>query len=159
MHGLLVCGPTRRRFPAQAPHAGGVCGGSRGLSFADTRGLTGSDHLQSFWLQFNGTLADPAVLDFFSGLRPTRDRTDLNLAFEHRLSEVLDEAGVSRAWAWDAASFGYGPQVNPSLCWRELLDAGFPFVKRKLLSDHPRFRPARDEVVHHVHERYGVDLA
>ena len=126
--------------------------------FAATRGLVGSDHLQSFWLQFNGTFGHPAVTAFFADLPRTRDRADLNLRYEHALSETLRRSGLTLGWAWDASSWGLPPSYNPSLCWRELLDAGFPFVKRKLLGDHPRFRGVREEVRAHVRERYGVEL-
>lgn len=127
--------------------------------FGATRGLTFSDHVQSYWLQFNGTLGLPSVRHFFATLPPTKDRTDLNRRFECALTPYLVDQGVTVGWAWDAASFGYPAHTNPSLCWRDLLDAGFPFVKRKLLSDHPRFRTARHDVVQHVRDRYGVDVA
>ena len=68
-------------------------------------------------------------------------------------------AGPDARWAWDASSFGLPPHYNPSLCWRDLLAAGFPFVKRKLLSDHPRFREARREVLEHARAHFGADLA
>ena len=127
--------------------------------FGATRGLTGSDHLQSFWLQFNGSLGHPAVAGFLADLPATTDRSDLNVRYEIGLSTLMREQGLTLGWAWDASSFGLPPHYNPSLCWRDLLAAGFPFVKRKLLSDHPRFREARREVLEHARAHFGADLA
>lgn len=127
--------------------------------FAATLGRTGAEHLQSYFLLFRpGTLARPAVRGFFANLPLSRDRVDLVQRYEHGLTALLDAEGISRAAAWEPGSFGFGPGVNPSLCWQELFDAGFPFLKRRLLT-HPRFATVRPIILAHVHQRYGVDLA
>lgn len=149
--------------PLEAGHPGVGALLQRGESmgagvFTATRGLTGSDHLQSYWLHFNSTLGHPAVRSFFSQLPPTRDRPDLIRRYEHGLTRLLLENGIETRWAWDAASFGYGPEINPSLCWQDLLEAGFPFVKRRVLT-HPRFAAERPRVLHYVREHFGVDLS
>lgn len=126
--------------------------------YAATRGWTGAEHLQAYFLQFHrGTLAHESLRSFFSTLPFTHDRTDLVQRYEHGLTAVLRSAGLSLGAAWDPESFGFERHVNPYLCWRELLDAGFPFVKRRLLT-HPRFATVRPLIVREVAERYGVDL-
>lgn len=149
--------------PLEAGHPGVRALLERGESlgtgvFAATRGLTGSDHLQSYWLHFTDTVGDPAVRAFFSDLPRTRDRTDLIHRYEHGLSRLLRERGIRTGWAWEAASFGYGPETNPYLCWQDLLEAGFPFVKRRILT-HPRFAPVRPLVLQYAREHFDVDLS
>ncbi|KAB7744825.1 hypothetical protein GA707_09640 [Nostocoides sp. F2B08] len=132
---------------------------SRAQVWAATRGVTGAEHLQSYFLLFNdGALSLPPVRDFFTTLPRTRDRIDLVRAYEHGLTRTLAAASIRTGWGWDHASFGVGPGFNPSLCWHELLDAGFPFVKRRLFT-HPRFADQRPLIIQHVRERYGVDLS
>lgn len=124
-----------------------------------TRGVTGAEHLQSYFLTFNeGALHLPPVRDFFRTLPRTTDRIALVRTYEHGLTATLAAESIRTGWAWDHASFGLGPGFNPSLCWNELLDAGFPFVKRRLLT-HPRFADQRPLIIGHVRERYGVDLS
>ena len=48
--------------------------------------------------------------------------------------------------------------VTTSHRLQELLDAGFPLVKRRLFT-HPRFEDQRPLIIRHVQERYGVDLS
>lgn len=127
--------------------------------FAATLGRTGAEHLQSYFLLFRDeVLSRPAVQDFFANLPFSRDRIDLVQRYEHGLTALLRSEGISHAAAWDPASLGFDDGVNPSLCWLELFDAGFPFLKRRLLT-HPRFATVRPIILAHVRDRFGVDLA
>lgn len=137
-----------------------VLGETSGVQvWAATRGVTGSEHLQSYFLMFNdGALELPPVRNFFITLPRTTDRIDLVRAYEHGLTRTLSAESIRTGWGWDHASFGVGSGFNPSLCWHELLDAGFPFVKRRLFT-HPRFEDQRTLIIRHVQERYGVDLS
>jgi hypothetical protein len=127
--------------------------------WAATRSLTGSDHLESYFLTFHdGALGLPPVRDFFRGLPRTLDRTDMVRTYEHGFSKALAAGSIRMGWAWDHTSFGFGPNVNPCMSWPQLLDAGFPFVKRRLLT-HPRYADQRRLIIDHLQDRYGVDLS
>ncbi len=126
--------------------------------FAATRSTSGQDYLHSYFLLFApGTLARPALRSFFADLPITRDRQDRGHRYEHALTALLRAEGIPHDAAWSPADFGLDASVNLALCWRELFDAGFPFLKRRLLT-HSRFATVRPIILDHVRERYGVDL-
>lgn len=124
---------------------------------ADVWGLTDSwqyrHHMQSYFLGFRGgTLALPPLAAFWSGIRHERSKWDVvrrnelglgRLAARHRLtmSAAFPSDGVV-PWGANVAVRG----------WRELLDLGFPFVKRSVALD-PQLAPA---VSHALRERFGL---
>lgn len=126
--------------------------------FSATRSHAGQDYLHSYFLLFQpGTLGRPAVRSFFTDLPITRDRIDRGQRYEHGLTALLRQEGIPHGSAWQPSDFGFQSTVNLALCWRELFEAGFPFLKRRLLT-HPRFANLRPSIVAHVQDRYGVDL-
>jgi hypothetical protein len=99
-------------------------------SKADVVGLTESVdrvwHLQSFFLVFKRrALLSTAFEKFFAAIVCYEDKWDVITHYELRLETVLREAGLDCE-----AMFRAIDALNTSVHhWRELLDAGFPFVK------------------------------
>ena len=116
-------------------------------------------HLQSFLLGFrNGVLDDPALKYFWQNLPDETNKFDIINKYELGLSRLLyGEGFVSGAW------FDYELVVqytqNPTIIgWRGLLERGFPFVKRELVTN-PSIVADGLQVPAVVQERYGVNPA
>ncbi|GAA2242213.1 rhamnan synthesis F family protein [Herbiconiux moechotypicola] len=114
-------------------------------------------HLQSFLLGFRGgVLLDPALQYFWRHLPEQPTKFDIIDKYELGLSRLLyGEGFVSGAW------FDYEQVVhysqNPTISgWRGLLDLGFPFVKRELVTN-PALVPDGGQLPGVVEEMYGVD--
>ncbi|MFB9732041.1 glycosyltransferase [Ornithinimicrobium kibberense] len=122
--------------------------------WAATSASAPADHPQSFFLAFrNGSLEHPGLRDFFPAVRPQRSKRDVVTTYEIGLTHVIDKAGLSRETGWSQADLGLPPStVVPFGGWRELVEAGFPFVKRVLLTG-PQFAAARPAVERVVRER------
>lgn len=116
-------------------------------------------HLQSFLLRFNPNVWSSVWLeDFFSSVRPQRTKMRVVRSYEIGLSDELRRRGVSTAVYFSPSSLGAG-RHNPTLvAWREMLDRGFPFLKRTLLSD-PRVRVPYAELAAGVAGAFGTDLS
>ncbi|MGD8200607.1 glycosyltransferase [Ornithinimicrobium sp. W1679] len=119
--------------------------------WAATSASTPAEHLQSFFLAFReGSLDHPALRGFFTDVRPQRSKRDVVTTYEIGLTSTIDRAGLTREVGWPQQALGLPPStVVPFAGWRELLDAGFPFIKRVLLTG-PQFaavRPAVNRVV------------
>jgi lipopolysaccharide biosynthesis protein len=111
---------------------------------ADLWGLTDSQergwHVQSYFL-----LAGPALLRspvwrrFWQGVIPLPSKRWMVGRYEIGLSRRVTAAGFqAKALFPHTALIQDGSVRNPTLsAWRELLDAGFPFLKRELLRDNP----------------------
>ncbi len=111
---------------------------------ADLWGLTDSRergwHVQSYFL-----LAGPALLRspvwrrFWRGVIPLPSKRWTVGRYEIGLSRRVTAAGFqAKALFPHDALIPDGAVRNPTLsAWRELLDAGFPFLKRELLRDNP----------------------
>lgn len=131
-------------------------------SAADVWGLTDTSqfahHLQSYCLGFKGgCLAEPPLAQFWRSIRVERSRDDVIWRYEIGLSRLLRLEHFSI----DAA-FRYSRVVeegrNPTIIgWRGLLDLGFPFVKRQILS-HPEVAPDGATVRKEIQRRFGVDV-
>lgn len=134
---------------------------------ADLWGATDSPqiapHLQSYWLAASPRLvASPAWHRFWRGVHPTGAKEWLVRAYEVGLSRRLRRAGfrlrplfaygdliaqtpapcdspaAQAHAAWIRRAAGRGLVLNPTHhLWRQLLRAGFPFLKRELLRDNP----------------------
>jgi len=114
-------------------------------------------HLQSFLLGFrNGVLDDPAVKYFWRNLPEQAAKFDIIDKYELGLSRLLHGEGfVTGAW------FDYELVVqytqNPTIIgWRGLLDLGFPFVKRELVTN-PSIVADGSEVPAVVQEKFGIN--
>ncbi|WP_134772057.1 glycosyltransferase [Ornithinimicrobium flavum] len=114
-------------------------------------------HLQSSLMVFSGgVLGLPDLQRFFADVAPQQSKEDVILAYEIGLSALVRELGLSTATGWSQDELGMPPDANALLAWEVLLDAGFPFVKRVLLTE-PRFaawRPAIEARLADVHRMY-----
>ncbi|MCS5722035.1 rhamnan synthesis F family protein [Herbiconiux sp. CPCC 203407] len=130
-------------------------------SFFDVWGGTWTSqfmpHLQSFLLGFKGgVLEDPALRHFWSELPEQSNKTDIIDKYELGLSRLLHGEGfVTGAW------FDYELVVeytqNPTILgWRRLLDLGFPFVKRELVTN-PSIVADGLDVPAVVEKKFGID--
>lgn len=84
-------------------------------------------HLQSCLLAFRGgVLSREPLRSFLAGVRPQPTKRAVIEAYELGLGDLLGEAGLTRDVGWPG-DVGEG--------WRTAVAAGFPFVKRTLLTD------------------------
>lgn len=126
---------------------------------AATSSLQLRPHLQSFFLRFApGVLARPDLTAFFGGIRHHWNKVAIVRRYELGLTDLLRRSGLATAALFPAGELAVGTR-NPTIAgWRELLAAGFPFVKQSLLTD-PRAGVAAAEVARAVRELYGTELA
>ncbi|MDX2263766.1 MAG: rhamnan synthesis F family protein [Hyphomicrobiales bacterium] len=107
---------------------------------ADVIGLTESDdiayHLQSYFLVLKGAaLASPAIRGFWAGVREIESKHRVVKEYEVPLAGVALSAGLRVEAMFPMAAPG-APRINPTLfLWRELIEAGFPFMKAHLLRE------------------------
>lgn len=93
-------------------------------------------HLQSYLLVFKPLALRSAAFDRFWANVRSGDRRFVIDNYEIALQGRFERAGVSSAALFPVP---VGPFDNPTLShWRELLAAGFPFVKVQLLRINPR---------------------
>jgi len=125
--------------------------------WAATSTLQLGPHLQSFFVGYRrGVLREPALRDFWMGIREHGTKREIIEEHEIGLSRVLQAEGYS-ATAAIPSELVVGDGDNPTIDgWDRLLDAGFPFVKRELLTT-DRFERERTAIVHRVRDMYGVD--
>lgn len=119
----------------------------RGTS-ADVVGLTQNfvphPHLQSYFLAFGSrALAAPALRAIFDGMHalPTKDL--VIDAYETALTRQLAAAGLSVEALFAPLYHDARSADDTVLRWRELLDAGFPFIKASRLRPGPDAARAR----------------
>jgi hypothetical protein len=130
---------------------------------ADAWGLTDTrqyfHHLQSYFLGFRrGVLAEPALVNFWNGVRHERTKWDVIRRNELALSTLLYQEGYSTTAAFRCDDFvpaGENPVIRG---WWRLLDRGFPFVKRQIITE-PAVAPRSDLVFRDVQAHFGVNLA
>ena len=139
---------------------------------ADVWGLTDSHqirfHLQSYFLAFRApALHSDAWRRFWRRVRPLPSKHAVILRYELGLTRLFMREGLRCQALWPAAGFPLpGHLRSPSLLrlnpthdlWRQLLDAGFPFIKRELLHDNPARVPDVSEWRHIVHASDGAVL-
>lgn len=116
-------------------------------------------HLQSYLLGFRGgVLADPAVRQFWRGVKHLEDKGRIIGEYELGLSHLLRFEGITTR-AWFASERVVAPTDNPVIAgWRRLIELGFPFVKREIIRDPSVAIDARlaPEV---IRERFGAEVA
>ncbi|MET0592097.1 MAG: rhamnan synthesis F family protein [Polyangiaceae bacterium] len=104
-------------------------------------------HLQSYFLVFRRKVLDSAAFaDFWRGVLPYRDKSQVVRSYEIGLSCFLREQGFVPAAVVPVASVPVPwfrrRKPNPTLAYAEtLLRSGMPFVKVELLRDNPFGRP------------------
>ncbi len=101
-------------------------------------GLTGSvsrcDHIQSYFLAFRqAALRSAALARFVAGVRCLPLKEDVINAYELTLAATLRAAGL-RTEVLFPNEAGDGDRNRPVTAWRELLDDGFPFLKRSVMA-------------------------
>lgn len=117
-------------------------------SRSDVIGLTRNPrpvpHLQSFFLCFSGAaLQSPVVVRFFDRViaLPTKDQViDV---YELRLSARLTKAGLKLEALFPPMSTDPSKSNDVFHHWQQLVEAGFPYVKTRILTDFgddPRLR-------------------
>lgn len=106
-------------------------------------------HLQSFLLAFcGGVLADERLRDFFANVVPQPSKTQVVRTYEFGLTRLINDLGLTTEVGWRHQDLGLPPEANPVAAgWEALLDSGFPFVKRTLLTERgfAALRPAIEE--------------
>ncbi|MGO0575715.1 glycosyltransferase [Ornithinimicrobium panacihumi] len=122
--------------------------------WAPTSVLRPRPHLQSYLLAFRGgVLAKEPLRGFFADIRPLGSKREVVETYEFGLTQLIDERGLTWRAGWSHAELGLGTSVDiPLSGWQKLLDAGFPFIKRTLLS-HPGYAHHRAAVEQVVSER------
>ncbi len=131
-------------------------------TLVDVWGLTDtrqfSHHLQSYFLGFrDGVLAERPLRDFFSGVREERSKWEIVKHNELALSALLRREGYLIKPAFrgeDVVGAGQNPVIAG---WRQLLELGFPFVKRQILSD-PTVAPRSEQVAGVVEAVFGARI-
>lgn len=93
-------------------------------------------HLQSYFLGFrNGILAEAPLRQFWTRLRRAKDKQQIIEMYEMGLSKLLFSEGYVTG-AWFDHERAVEPGQNPAIIgWKRLLDLGFPFVKRELVTN------------------------
>jgi lipopolysaccharide biosynthesis protein len=129
---------------------------------ADVWGMTDSTqfghHLQSYCLGFRGRcLQEGALARFWHEIRVEPTRAAVIEQGELGLGRLLARERYVSAVAipsWRVVGHGQNPTI---VGWRALLDAGFPFVKRQLLTEP---QSARDSatIPEELRRRFGVAI-
>jgi lipopolysaccharide biosynthesis protein len=114
---------------------------------ADVWGLTDSNqirfHLQSYFLVAGAAaIRSDAWRRFWQSVRPVPSKSMMIRRYEVGLTQCLSRAGLRCEALWPVATLCQPDRatarVNPTHhLWRQLLDAGFPFIKRELVRDNP----------------------
>jgi len=118
-------------------------------SSADFLGLTcnpdSHEHLQSFYLVFNEALLHSPVFDgFMRNVVNMPSKQTVVDTYEIWLTPFLVRQGFSGEAMFPNLSREPAPRRDESLYnWRQLVAAGFPFVKAKVLTESPEAEEAR----------------
>jgi glycosyltransferase involved in cell wall biosynthesis len=128
---------------------------------ADLVGLTESFdrnwHIQSYFLALKRrALSSVALLRFIEGIVAYKDKEDVINHFEIRLAPVLESAGLVCERMFSTPRDFSDPTIYH---WKMLLQAGFPFIKVKIIRDSFAGVDSRDwrEVL--AQQGYDVSLA
>jgi lipopolysaccharide biosynthesis protein len=116
-----------------------------------------SVHLQSFLLGFKGgVLQDPPLQQFWKSLRQEKSKQLIIEKYEIGLSRLLYVEGyVAGPWldSERVVAFGQNPTITG---WQRLLELGFPFVKRELLTN-PAIVENGHQVAPFVEAKFGLN--
>lgn len=125
---------------------------------AITDSLQFAPHLQSYFLAMRGgVLADPVIAALYARIRVEPGKSEVVLRYEVELLRALQSAGFSCYAMYRSDYLGVAGK-NPTLAaWFKLLNEGFPFVKRTMITD-PKTAPAADSARTAVRRMYGEDI-
>ena len=116
-------------------------------------------HLQSYVLGFTGkSLREAPLQAFWRDVCVEASKDDVIWRYEIGLSRLLrrERYGVDVAVPWrHLVPEGRNPAI---IGWQGLLDRGFPFVKRELLTD-PKVAPDGEMVPIELRRRFAIDVA
>jgi len=135
--------------------------GSFERAVADVWGVVRSHqmrpHLQSYFIGYrNGVLDREPLRRFWRRVRVQPTKQAVIERYELGLGRALDRARIRTEAAYDGKVMV--GDLNPAIVgWRQLLGAGFPFVKRELLTN-PEVVPDASGVPAAVRELYGEDV-
>lgn len=126
---------------------------------ADVFGLTDTRqffrHLQSYFLGFtHGVLGDAPLSDFFADVREEQTKWDVINNYELGLNRLLRQEGYGITPGFradDIVPAGENPVIRG---WWRLLEEGFPFVKRQILTE-PEVAPRAEWVSREVEAVFG----
>jgi lipopolysaccharide biosynthesis protein len=119
---------------------------------ADFVGLTCNpdphEHLQSFYLVFNESVLHSAAFDkFMRSVVCMPSKQNVVDTYEIWLTPGLVRQGFRGVAMFPNLSSEPSPRRDETLYnWRQLLDAGFPFIKAKILSESPDADEARRQL-------------
>ena len=116
-------------------------------------------HPQSYFVGYrNGVLEEPALRGFWRSVRVHSSKDEIIRRYELGLGRVLLREAFSTAVAFPSESVGTNNGENPTIrAWRALLDAGFPMVKRQLLTE-PEVAADSGNIPVEVRRRFGTDV-
>ncbi|MDY7542781.1 MULTISPECIES: rhamnan synthesis F family protein [unclassified Cryobacterium] len=114
-------------------------------------------HIQSFFVGYrSGILSDPALRQFWSELEIETDKRMIIQRYELGLSQLLFAEGLTTSACFESERTVMAGQ-NPTMHgWKNLIQCGFPFVKRELLTN-PAVVPDGNTVPAVVQNHFGVD--
>jgi len=115
-------------------------------------------HLQSYLVGYRGgnILRRGPIARFWKRVAVQPTKTDVIWKYELGLPRVLARARVPVGAMFDGAAIS--GEANPTITgWRALLDAGFPFVKRELITN-PSVAPDAAGVPDEIRRRFGEDV-
>ena len=109
------------------------------MSKSDFGGLTASTaprwHLQSYFVMYKRSIfSDPLFKYMWSKIREHPTKAQLINAYEIAFSSFLMQLGYNPYVHFDTHT---NSNNNTHLKWKELIDDGFPFVKKELIRDNP----------------------
>lgn len=114
--------------------------------------------VQSYFMHFKGgILGDLAWRHFFDGVRSQKSKLDVVFTYE---ASVARES-IAGAYGWKAqfpaGALGVAHQ-NPALvAWRELLELGYPFVKRTLWTE-PSLKTEAELATLYLKKKRGINV-
>lgn len=115
-------------------------------------------HLQSYFLGFRSRVLSEAPLTaFWTNIRQEPSKWDIIRRNELGLSRLLHQEGYSTSVAFradDVVAAGENPVIKG---WWKLLENGFPFVKREIITN-PSVAPRAELVDREIHAVFGAHL-
>lgn len=115
-------------------------------------------HLQSYFVGYRGgdVLRRGPVRRFWRSISVQGTKTDVIWKYELGLSKLLAEVGIESDCAYDGRDIV--GDLNPAILgWRALLEAGFPFIKRELVTS-PQVAPDSGDIPRVVREMFNEDV-
>jgi len=165
---LLVNDSMVGPFSSMAPILDGFVGSTRSSSAAvepvpPVWGLVGADdrgvHVQSHTVGYrDGVLKRSELRTFWRDIRMLPSKQQVIDRYEIGLAEVLRKAQIDVEVVFPSTLVVPEGLNATGQGWRRLLDFGFPFVKRELVTSPRWFLPDTADVPDVVRERFGQEI-